>query len=89
MTLCAAGGCPSFSTRVTSINTAAAAPVTETLRPLVNPALAVFSLDPLQPDLRQPSPFQHRQHVLPVPGGQGVTEGTEEIRSQNMAGGPS
>ena len=45
MTLCAAGGCPSFSTRVTSINAAAAAPVTETLRPPVNPALAVSSVD--------------------------------------------
>ena len=43
MTLCAAEGCPSFSTRVTSINAAAAAPVTETLRPPVDPALAFFS----------------------------------------------
>ena len=47
MTLCAAEGCPSFSTRVTSINAAAAAPVTETLRPPVDPALAFFSPDAL------------------------------------------
>ena len=43
MTLCATGGCPSFSTRVTWLNTAITVRVTKTLRSPVDLALVVSS----------------------------------------------
>ena len=58
MTLCAAEGCPSFSTRVTSINAAAAAPVTETLRPPVDPALVFFNIGPNYRIQAQPTGYR-------------------------------